>query len=296
MCFQVQYNQTKGRDVDAYNVLGRTGDPASRSLPTEDAERSNIELQAASITRWLLLPSVLASPLAMPLSDASISPVSMDRSAAAPSTSQLSAATEEQLQSTFQHTSYQNGMAWIGCKAQGGRAFKLGADRGGVCDVRTRTHLEERRRGSSATREPGRGESVCGERASTRRRRRAASAAGGEEELLVWRLVLAAARRTGKKWRSKEAEEGDGPPAAALSSPRFFLFLLFPFRFMAFGGYTHPPLQQGGAAGGARVLDHPPHPESSGLARPSGPMTDGDAVTSENPRSFLPVASAAGLA
>jgi hypothetical protein len=48
-------------------------------------------------------------------------------------------------------------------------------------------------------------------------------------------VVRAAARRTGKKWRSKEAEEGDGPPAAALSSPRFFLFLLFPFRFMAFG-------------------------------------------------------------
>lgn len=147
------------------------------------------------MTRGFLLPSVLARPLAMPLSDASVSLASMDRSAAAPSTSQLSAATEEQ--------------------------------------------LEERRRGRSATREAGRGESVCGEWESTRRRRRAASAAG-EQELLDWRVVRAAARRTGKKWRSKEAEEGEGAPAAALSSPCFFLFLLFPLRSMAFGGYTDP--------------------------------------------------------
>lgn len=167
----------------------------------------------------------------MPLSDASISPVSMDRSAAAPSTSQLSAATEEQLQSTFQPTSYQKGM-------DAGRSCKLRAAGGGVCDVRTRTHLEERRRGRSATREPGRGESVCGERKSTRRRSRTTSAAGGEQELLVWRVVRAAARRTGKTWRSKEAEEGEAAPAAALSSPRFFLFLLFPLRFMAFVGHT----------------------------------------------------------
>jgi hypothetical protein len=41
----------------------------------------------------------------MPLSDASTSPASMDRNAAAPRTSQLSAATDEQLQqSTSQHT------------------------------------------------------------------------------------------------------------------------------------------------------------------------------------------------
>lgn len=274
--------------MDAYNVLGRTGEPASRSLPTEDAERSNIELQAASITRWLLLPSALARPLAMPLSEASISLVSMDRSAAAPSTSQLSAATEEQLQSTSQHTSYQNGMDAM----QGtGRAFlacKLRAAGGGVCDVRNRTHLEERRRGRSATREPGRGESVCGERESTRRRRRAASAAGGEEELLVWRVARAAAKRMGKTWRSKEAEESEGAPAAALSSPRFFLFLLFPLRFMAFGGYTRagadadPPLQQGGGVGRPAALK-----PSSPAALRLGAAVWADAVTNENPRSFF---------
>ena len=85
-------------------------------------------------------------------------------------------------------------------------------------------YLEERRRGRSATRESGRGESICGERESTRRRRRAASAAG-EQELLLWRVVWAAARRMGKTWRSKEAEEGEASSAVA-TSPRSFLFLL----------------------------------------------------------------------
>jgi hypothetical protein len=94
-------------------------------------------------------------------------------------------------------------------------------------------YLEERRRGRSATRESGRGDSICGERESTRRRRRAASAAE-EQELLFWRVVWAAARRMGKTWWSKEAEEGEASSAAA-SSMRPFLFLLFPFRFMAFG-------------------------------------------------------------
>lgn len=170
------------------------------------------------MTRRFLLPSVLARPLAMPLSDASVSPASMDRSAAAPSTSQLSVATEEQ--------------------------------------------LEERKKGRSATREAGRGESVCGEWESTRRRRRAASAAG-EQELLDWRVVRAAARRTGKKWRSKEAEEGEGAPAAALSSPRFFLFLLFPLRSMAFGGYTHPGVDA-----------HPLIHSYSRVGRPAGPGSE----------------------
>lgn len=188
------------------------------------------------MTRGFLLPSVLARPLAMPLSDASVSPASMDSSAAAPSTSQLSVATEEQLQSTLQHTSYQKGMY---ARRRAGLSCKLRAGGSGACDVRSPTHLEERKKGRSATREAGRGESVCDECESTRRRRRAASAAG-EQELLDWRVVRAAARRTGKKWRSKEAEEGEGAPAAALSSPCFFLFLLFPLRSMAFGGYTDP--------------------------------------------------------
>jgi len=96
--------------ADAHNILGRTGEPARRSLPSEEAERSIIELQAASVTRWLPLPSALAKPLAMPLSDASTSPASMDRNAAAPSTSQLSTATEGQLQSTLQRSWYQKGM------------------------------------------------------------------------------------------------------------------------------------------------------------------------------------------
>jgi hypothetical protein len=70
----------------------------------------------------------------MPLSDASVSLASMDRSAAAPSTSQLSAATEEQLQSTLQHTSYQKGMY---ARRTAGLSCKLRAGGSGVCDVRS---------------------------------------------------------------------------------------------------------------------------------------------------------------
>lgn len=240
------------------------------------------------MTRRFLLPSVLARPLAMPLSDASVSPASMDRSAAAPSTSQLSAATEEQLQSTLQHTSYQKGMY---ARQRAGLSCKLRAGGSGVCDVRSPTHLEERRRGRSATREAGRGESVCGEWESTRRRRRAASVAG-EQELLDWRVVRAAARRTGKKWRSKEAEEGEGAPAAALSSPRFFLFLLFPLRSMAFGGYTHPGVDAHPLIHSYSRVGRPAGPGSRRRARPltrsaqlgAVVWADGDAVTSEKLR------------
>lgn len=127
-------------------MLCRTAEPARCSLPAEEAERSIIALQAASATRWLPRRSARAKQSAMAASDASVSLASMDWSAAAPSTSQLNAATEAELHCQFLHKLKRK-------KKEKRKKKQKGEEdrRGSVL------YLEVRRRGRIATREAGRG-------------------------------------------------------------------------------------------------------------------------------------------